>query len=219
MRTEGVEDMAIKKSGNRSESVVQSLLSAQELDPKERIIISLIGAEGPSGQRYEPIPGLTWLQKEVFLVLRRLEGDEGVRSSFEPHKLGMFSEEVDHLLQGLIADGFVSRASGSKLTLSPEGKRLADEVLTSGKSGVITVREVKELLNDLEYGDLITYVYSAYPGWDSASEVKHYLDDKGRRERLAHRLYDADKISVERAAQVAGTSVEKFAGGHHKRTH
>lgn len=174
-------------------------------------MISLIGAEGASGQRYEHIPGLTWLQKEVFVVLRRLEGEDIVKRSFEPHKLGMFSEEVDHLLQGLMADGLVVRAGTAGLALSAEGKRLADEVLGSGKSGVAIVREVKGLLNSLDYGDLIAYVYSAYPGWDSASEVKHYLDDRGRRERLAHRLYAAGKISIERAAQVAGTTVEKFA--------
>ena len=208
--------MSSKSVGPTHLTNVHSGLSAQQLDPKERVIISLIGAEGASGQRYEHIPGLTWLQKEVFLVLRRLEGEDIVKRSFEPHKLGMFSEEVDHLLQGLMADGVVVRAGVAGLALSAEGKRLADEILGSGKSGVAIVREVKGLLNALDYGDLIAYVYSAYPGWDSASEVKHFLGDRGRRERLAYRLYASNKISIERAAQVAGMTVEKFAGDLHK---
>ena len=153
------------------------------------------------------------MQKEVFASLRNLAGEEGVRKLFEPHRMGMYSEEVAHLVAGLVRDGLVICNGDGPIALTEAGKPLASELLASGKAGVEVIRSVKELLNGLEYPDLIIYVYSVYPKWDDASEVGHYMRDAPRRRALATRLYQAGRISVERAALVAGEPLEKFMKG------
>ncbi len=122
----------------------------------------------------------------------------------------MYSEMVDTLLAGLVKDGIVDVGRGSKISLTSDGRELGRQILSSGKQGVQIVQEVKELLNDLDYSDLIIYVYASYPGWDEASEVRHILSDRPRRQALARRLYQSGKISAGRAAEVAGSPIQTF---------
>lgn len=183
-----------------------------KFEPVERIILSLLGAPGPTETAFEPIPGQTWLQKEVFVVLRNLVDEESVKRIYEPHRQGMYSEVVDNMLTGLVKEGFVKIPGGNKIVLTDKGRKIAHGFLESGKQGVHIVQEVKQLLNGLTYPDLIIYVYSTYPGWGEASEVKGYLRDRSRRLALAERLYKAGQISAGRAAQIAGTGIERFVG-------
>lgn len=182
----------------------------QSFNPVERVILSLLGVEGSNGAKFEPVKGPTWMQKEVFVVLRSLLGEDGIRPLYEPHKLGMYSEEVEHLVAGLRADGLIESGADGPITLTGKGRTVASRILSSGKRGVEVAREVKTLLNGLEFPDLIIYVYSAYPGWQESSEVAHYLNNKARREALGLRLCREGKISAERASQVAGKPFRSF---------
>lgn len=179
-------------------------------NPMERVILTLLGVEGPTGSRFEPVRGVTWMQKQVFVVMRSLLGEEGIRPLYEPHRLGMYSEEVEHLLAGLRADGIIDSVNDGPIELTEKGRLAAVRIIASGKRGVEVAKEVKALLNGLEFQDLIIYVYSAYPGWQDSSEVAHFLRNQARRRALALRLYREGKISAERASQVAGKPFRDF---------
>ena len=73
------------------------------------------------------------------------------------------------------------------------------------------IAEFKELLNDLTYDELLAFVYFSHPSLEEIiGESSWYEEFLPIRERLAISLYEKDKVSAQKAAQIAGEYLGDF---------
>ena len=67
---------------------------------------------------------------------------------------------------------------------------------------------VKGFLNDLSEEELLGFVYFSFP--DMTKESIKLRDLEPRRQQIALRLYRRSKISMEKAAEIAGIPLDEF---------
>ena len=98
---------------------------------------------------------------------------------------------------------------GAKFILTKLGKEIALDIkksLPTNENDL--VEEVKEFLNDMSKDELLLFIYISYPNMtDDAVEFKKILP---RRKDIAIGLYRKDKVSVGKAAELAGISVSEM---------
>ncbi len=141
------------------------------------LLLSFIYAWGKSKKNNEPIPSVTHLQKEIFLLCRRTPfADMKDIYHFEPLWYGPFSKE----LSGDLTD-FQSRRviSFDELRLTSEGFKTAASVwngLTDVEKQQIF--DVKATFNYMSLTELLDTVYSMYPKFTKRSALKKEVVDK-----------------------------------------
>ena len=154
-----------------------------------------------------PIRGDRWFQKELFLIAKNVNEIEE-EASFHPYKYGPWSENAEEQLNELEMDDVVSRA-GKKMRLSDLGNKIADELKKSSQKDLFEIiDESKDLLNDLTDDEMLTLIYSAFPDYAEKSVVKCEIEKN--RLNNAIKLYKKDKVSIQRAAEIGGVSLDKF---------
>jgi uncharacterized protein YwgA len=179
-----------------------------QLNEISKFILLLLKA----GQE-KPIPGPLWLQKEIFL-LQRVFPKLAEETDFEPYFMGPHSDLVGKEAEELQKSKLV-QVDGRKIILTPEGKTIA-EVLArkSNNKEIQKIEEFKEFINDLSKDELLAFIYFSDPlPEEIAKESVEYKDLLPKRKMLASSLYRKDKISAQRAAQIAGESLEDFLEG------
>jgi len=175
-----------------------------QLNEVDRFLLLLLGAKNS-----EPVPGPIHLQKEMFL-LQNMFPNLAAETDFEPYFLGPHSEIVQDEAEQLKMSGLIKAEPGN-IKLTPDGKAAFDVLIKkSDKVEVQKIEEFKEFLNDLSKDELLTFIYFGYPITDLAKESIEYKVLLPKRKRLAISLYKKDKISAQKASQIAGEDLEDF---------
>ena len=180
----------------------------EQLNHVDRFILLLLGTKNA-----EPVPGPVHLQKEMYL-LQNLFPELADEADYEPNFLGPYSEAVAGGAERL-ASSDLTRAGPKGFELTPDGKKVFD-ILKKGSSEeeVRKAGEFKDLLNDLSVDELLTFVYFSYPSETGLEkESAEYRNLLPRRGKLAMSMYQREKISAQKAAQIAGMHLEDFLGG------
>ena len=156
-----------------------------------------------------------WVQKVSFLFRKLLESispEEGPASAgFIAYDLGPYSEEVHGALLTLLKDKILAVDEKTKYyRLTPEGARIAKELELAKPKASSALRSIVDVVELLDSKELVLYVYAVNPEWAKESKFRGILQNKKARFDLARKLYAAKKVSVERAAEVAGLPVKEF---------
>lgn len=175
----------------------------RDLNPTRKFALLLLNAKGK-----EPIRGQLWYQKELFLLAKAFK-ELNEEAGFEPYLLGPHSELAAEELDELTQLGLAEKA-GSKYQLTSKGEEVVntfEKKIDSKEKEMI--EEVKDFLNDLSENELLTFVYVTYPDMTEES-IKRKVTEK--RQEVAYHLYKKGKISIGKAAELAGLGLEKFSG-------
>lgn len=177
----------------------------QQLNYVDRFILLLLGAKN-----YEYVPGPLHLQKEMFL-LQNLFTELADETDYEPYFLGPHSEIVADETEQLASSGLIMAGSG-KLELTSEGKQVFNILKTKSNSKEIRkIEEFKELLNNMTHDELLAFTYFSYPSPEELEkESIEYKNLLPKRKQLALSLCQKNKISAQKAAQIAGEYLEDF---------
>jgi len=179
-------------------------LILDDLTPIRKFAILLLSANS-----HTPIRGQVWYQKELFLLSKVFE-DLADDALFEPYLLGPHSELADSELDELVKLHVVEKI-GSKYQLTKQGKEVADAIkkLANEKEKALS-EEIKLFLNDLTSEELLAFIYFTYEDMTEESiEVKQLIP---KRKYIAIKLYRKKKVSIGKAAELAGVSFDTFIG-------
>lgn len=179
---------------------MESNYADEYLSVTQKIAILLLGAN-----LFEPIRGKLWFQKELFLVAKNIPHLEE-ETDFEEDLLGPYSETADDELKQLQIEGIVDKR---KLRLTPFGIKLAKLLeLKASKNLLQLVSDIKSFLNNLTKDELLGFMYFSYP--EMRTESVEFERIKENRRPIAIRLYEKGKVSLGKAAEIAGLSQEEF---------
>ncbi|MCL5954633.1 MAG: hypothetical protein M1507_00775 [Candidatus Thermoplasmatota archaeon] len=141
------------------------------------LLLSFVYAWGKSKKNNEPVPSVTHLQKEIFLLCRRTPfADTKNTYHFEPLWYGPFSKELSGDLTDFQSRGVISF---DELRLTSEGFKIAASVwndLTEFEKQQIF--DVKATFNYMSLTELLDTVYSRYPRFTKRSALKNEVVDK-----------------------------------------
>ncbi len=153
----------------------------------------------------EPVRGKLSLQKQMFVLAKNLGIED--EALFEPHHYGPYSEVLDADLEQLTLMNLVQVDSNIRIT--DEGRRVAEEIKKRvDEEKLKLIDEVKEWLNDLNEEELMALVYFTFPEMATASRKLNEIIKK--RTELAISLYSKGKVSLEKAAEIAGMNLLDF---------
>jgi len=187
--------------------------SREDFSPTERII--LLAFNRAKGRSFTQLDHL-WVQKVTFLFRRLLGSVDAVQgpeaSGYIAYELGPYSEEVEGALRSLCNERLIEVSQKKEMRLSGTGTAVASQVASGRPKGVSAMDSILELLEDLGPEEIILYVYATSPEWARESKIGHILDDREARMRLAKKLYAREKVSAEKAAEIAGLPLHRFMG-------
>ena len=167
-----------------------------------------------SANSCKPINGKLWYQKELFLLAKNNKKlEEG--ADFEAYFLGPYSELAEAEMEELVQLGVV-RNVGSTYILTDIGKEIAHSVLKeTSKSELVLVEDVKNFFSTLSKDQLLLFIYLSYP--EMAEDSIEFKELLPRRKEIAISMYRQGKISVGKAAELAGVSVSEMIEELNKR--
>jgi len=176
-----------------------------QLNEVDRFILLLLGAKNK-----EPVPGPIFFQKEMFL-LSDLFPELGDETDYEPYFLGPHSEIVADEAEQLSMSGLI-KADPGNIRLTKDGEDVFLKIIKKApKEELEKIEEFKDFLNDLTKDELLAFTYFSYPSVEELEkESIEYKDLLPKRKKLAISLYKKDKISAQKAAQIAGDDLEDF---------
>lgn len=154
------------------------------------------------------IEGKTKLMKELFFISKNIAELEK-ELEFEADNYGPSSEVITKYCEDLSNEGFIKlNKKGSKNIYKID--KLGNDYLKQSKSNLDLdlVDDIKELFDGLTYNETLALTYFTFPEITNGSSVKSKIMDK--RVELALNLYKKDKISLEKASEIAGLSYKKF---------
>jgi len=154
-----------------------------------------------------PIRDNLFYQKEFFLISNYILEIKG-RSDFIPGLLGPYSEPAEISLKNLISYNLVDKLNDSYM-LNDKGKETA-EIIESMVSPEYreAIADFKNLLNDLTKDELLAFIYFSYHNFTGESLILGDVIKKRIPNIIS--LYKKDKISLAKAASLAGVCIEEF---------
>lgn len=173
-------------------------------DLVEKYILALLGA-----QDQEDVPEKLWLTKELFL-LSKMNDRLAEEAGFRPYLQGPWSEEVEYALEDLQSLGLVDYGeSGNQIRLTPQGRSVFEQLQTGMPDEIEEqIADIKDLLNDLSEEELLVFTYFTHPEMTTDSVVKDKAEEN--RVEAAKSLYRKEKVSLEKAAELAGMKLREF---------
>lgn len=154
-----------------------------------------------------PFGGMLYSRKNSSSSGTTSSGSEKLQTS-PPHIFGPYSEAAEVALGELVSLGLVRR-SGGGYTLTPDGVRVWEKVCSvfnTEESGAI--EDLKAFLNDLSVDEVLLFVYITYPEY--THESARLRDILQKRVPLSASLYRKGKVSLEKAAFLAGMDIESY---------
>jgi predicted HTH domain antitoxin len=188
----------------------------ENLTATQKLLILLLGVKNS-----EPIINHLRLQKVFFYSLLLMAKNQKEKeelleeSGFYPHKAGPYSETLEEDIEQLSLANIVEykptikRAENIKLT--EKGKEVFDFLITQTPEELIKIlEESKDFLNDKNISDeeVLAIIYELEKEYTSKSSLIELI--KRNKIKYAISLYKKGKISIERAAEIAGMSVLEF---------
>ncbi len=153
----------------------------------------------------EPLRGKLWFQKELFLIAENIPELEE-ETDFEADFIGPYSEVADEELDHLRIEGIVDKTKEKLTPLGEKIKSQLDETFSADIKDFIN--DIKKFLNDLTRDELLGFVYYTYPKMRVES-VEFERISKIRKE-ISICLFRKNKVSLGKAAQIAGATQEDF---------
>lgn len=133
---------------------------------------------------------------------------------FQPYKHGPYDETIANAVENLVEDGIIIYEKNDNnilLTITENGKKIAKQMESNSiirKEDVNLIKKVIELFRNLDTDEILALLYYTFP------EYAKYSDDKERidkyRKKLALSLYKKGKVSIEKAAEIAGVPLIEF---------
>jgi uncharacterized protein YwgA len=155
----------------------------------------------------DPLKGKVAFQKEMFLIADFIDKIRE-QAEFIPHTFGPYSEAAENEIGNLQALGLVEER-GQEYYITPNGVAALDKVNAAFTGEEIeAIEDFKKFLNDLTQDELLLFTYVSYPKYKEESAVYERVIRK--RIPLAISLYKKEKISLEKAAFLAGLPIEKL---------
>lgn len=174
---------------------------------EEKYLYLLLYAPGFTKKINEPISGDTWLQKEMHVLSKFIKS---VRYDFDEHNFGIFSPSLVTIkAQNTASEMIKQQDEHGSLQLTGKGTEIAEKLWRKTSEQERTViSDLKEFLNDMNYWELIAFSYSTFPDTTSKSEIKPEF----QRTRLsaAISLFKRQKVSLSKAATIAGMEIDEF---------
>jgi len=154
-----------------------------------------------------PLKGKVAFQNEMFLIADYIDKIRE-QAGLIPHTFGAFSEAAEKGMRNLKSLGLVEEKY-HEYHITPNGVA----VLGKAKSAftdeqVEAIQGYKEFLNDLSRDEILLFSYVSYPDFIEKSAVYERVIRK--RIPAAISLYEKEKVSLEKAAFLAGLPVEEF---------
>jgi hypothetical protein len=150
-------------------------MEAADLDNSQKAVLLSL-ANMPEG----PSKGKLFFEKLLFLLTKAdREELQELDQSFEPYRLGMYSEYADEILQRFDAMGL---AEDNVITAS--GRKLAAEIATDPSSRGLSegISKVMKFVAGLDTPDLLYAAYRLYPELTAKSEIS----DRIHSDKLEH---------------------------------
>lgn len=154
-----------------------------------------------------PLKGEVAFQKEMFLIADYIDTIRE-QAEFIPHTFGPYSEAAEHAMRNLKSRGLVEEKY-HEYQITPLGVAALGTAKSSFTAEQLeAIQGFKEFLNDLSRDEILLFVYVSYPDFIEKSAVCERVIRK--RVPTAISLYKKGKVSLEKAAFLAGLPVEKF---------
>jgi len=177
-------------------------MDVEDLSELEKAILLVSIADGG-----KPIPGDTWLQKEIFLIAKNVPEIDR-EANYSPDFFGPFSENLEEGLEELEQEELI-KISGTKISITEEGKKLIEKIKNNfEKSSLIIIEDFKKLLNDLTEDELLTFIYFTYPQTTSESQALQRVIQNRLRNSIS--LYKKGKISLSKASELSGKPIDEL---------
>nr|WP_321350345.1 UPF0175 family protein [uncultured Methanoregula sp.] len=176
--------------------------SIEDLTDQDFAILQLLHAGNDA-----PVKGEVAFQTEMFLIADYIEKISEL-AKFIPHTSGPYSEAAENGIRNLKSLGLVEEKY-HEYHITPHGVAAlgkAKPVFTAEQ--IEAIQDYKEFLNDLSRDEILLFVYVSYPDFIEKSAIYERVVRK--RIPLAISLYKKGKVSLEKAAFLAGLPVEKF---------
>ena len=182
-------------------------LDDDEYPAEEKYLYLLLYAPGYTDKFNETIHGNTWLHKLMHTISKSIPK---INYEFDEYNFGAFSPSLQTIQIQNKSSGIIEQSFGDgPLQLSPRGTRIAKKLwFESDDKERQLISEVKKFLNEMRYWEVIAFSYSTYPETTSHSEIKPQFIKT--RMIAAINLFKRHKISLSKAASIAGLSIEKF---------
>jgi uncharacterized protein YwgA len=154
----------------------------------------------------DPLKGRVAFQKEMFLIADYIDKIRD-KADFIPHTFGPYSETAETEMGNLKSLGLV-KEEGSEYRITPNGIAALEKKPAFSHEEIEAIADFKEFLNDLTMDELLLFTYVSYPKFKEESAVYERVIRK--RIPTAVSLYKKGKVSLEKAAFLAGLPVEQF---------
>ena len=166
-------------------------------EPLHRLVILLAAANGG-----EPIRGREKLQKIVFMLTDGEDLEYGP-CGYDAGEYGPHSDIVDEEAGYLEEAGVLCADGGGDIAATRLGMEVAGRIAKGEDRRTLDmIVEYKEVFNGLTIGELLAYVYSAYP--DMATRSPAYDRTMSNRERHVMSMLKKGKVSLGRASELLG---------------
>jgi len=182
---------------DKLKEIIQKNISDLEL-----LILALLNAKNK-----EPLKSDLFFQKEIFLILNYIK-EMFPNADFIPHSFGPYSEVAEKSLNNLKSYGLIKK-EGNSYKIDDFGVEIYSNLkdrLSNNK--IEAIEDFKDLLNDLNRDELLVFTYISFPDFTTESTIKKEIYSK--RKSIAASLYKKGKISLEKAAFLAGLPIEQF---------
>jgi len=187
---------------NKPSDLVNRILQEMEDDIVKKYSILLLSA-----LNNKAIRGKTRLMKELFLISKNIPKLEA-EADFEAYNYGPNSDYVSNALEELEVLNLIHK-DGDKYYLTDAGKKIVNKLKPNiDKDEIDLIEDMKELFDGLTTDEMLAIVYFTYPEMTFESLVKQRIDRK--REQLAINLLKKGKVSISKAAEMAGMPLDSF---------
>ncbi len=155
----------------------------------------------------DPLKGKVAFQKEVFLIADYIEKIRE-QADFIPHTFGPYSEAAENEIGNLRSLGLVKEQGHEYLITTVGVAALSRAKQVFSEEEIEAIKDFKNFLNDLSEDELLLFIYISHPEFTQESAVYDRVIKK--RITTAASLYKKGKVSLEKAAFLAGLPIEKF---------
>ena len=167
----------------------------------------LLYSPGHTEEYNESIRGNIWLQKQMYemsTVIPEMNAD------FDESHFGTFNSVLDSIqARNKNSNLIEQRSRAGPLRLTPRGMTVAEKIWNESTTDEQRfVYETKKFFNEMKYWEIIVFSYLTHPETMINSEIKPDFEEK--RLPVAITLFRKRKISLKKAASIAGISTEKF---------
>jgi len=154
----------------------------------------------------EKIKGKTKFMKELFLISKNVPELE-YEADFEAYGYGPHSDYGSDALEEFEVLNLVDTLNGYRLTdLGKEIAAILKKLIS--KDELEMIEDMKQLCNDLNTDEILALVYYTHPEMTVESLVKDGIDKKRR--SIALSLLKKGKVSIGKASEIAGMSMNSF---------